>query len=203
MSDDYAALLTTLIVTVLAVGTIQTYTLMRRLGDSQTADVRRTVEARLRVLDAMRRGGAPDPEDLRAAHVSTVSFLALSQRNLSAYTAGVVWSLVVVVLGVQQVKILMWAGSADHGDSPNLARDSFYLVAVSVGLLLAEGVVRAFVRTFVDQRESLKPLHAYPREERAEMLAAVRHFHRTGEAPAPAPPRAPAEPAPPAPPAAP
>ncbi|MFI9150305.1 hypothetical protein [Streptomyces sp. NPDC053367] len=186
MTDDYASLVTTLIVTVLAVGTIQTYTLMRRLGDSQTEDVRRTVEARLRVMDAMRRDVAPDAEDLRAARVSTVRFLAFTQANLSAYIAGVVWSVVVVVLGVQQIRILMWAGSADHTANPGLARDSFCLVSAAVVLLLAEGLVRAFVRTVVEQRESLKPLREYPRDERARMHAAVRRFHRTGEVPGPA-----------------
>jgi hypothetical protein len=188
MTDDYASLVTTLIVTVLAVGTIQTYTLMRRLGESQTEDVRKTVQARLKVLDAMRQGLTPDPEDLREAHVSTLSLLALSQRNLSAYLAGAVWSGVVIVLGVQQIRILRWAGSAGHTANPDLARDSFYLVSGAVGLLLVEGLVRAFVRTFVDQRESLKPLRDYPSDERSRMLAAVRRFHRTGEIPAPAEP---------------
>jgi hypothetical protein len=194
MSDDYASLVTTLIVAVLAVGTIQMYTLVRRLGDAQTQDVRKTVEARLKVLDAMRQGQAPDAEDLRRAHVSTVRFLALTRRNLSAYTAGAVWILVVIVLGVQQIKILMWAGSADPAEDPNLARDSFYLVAAAIGLLLAEGLVRAFVRTFTDQRESLKPLRDYPRDERAQMLAAVRLFHKTGEVPEPTQPAPPATP---------
>ncbi|MFE1444041.1 hypothetical protein [Streptomyces sp. NPDC058739] len=97
----------------------------------------------------------------------------------------------------------MWSGSAERGASPHPARDSFCLVALSVGLLLPEGLVRAFARTFLDQRESMKPLHAYPREERAEMLAAVRRFHRTGEAPVrvdPADPSRPVGPADPAPP---
>ncbi|MFJ8085692.1 hypothetical protein ACIQ6Y_34580 [Streptomyces sp. NPDC096205] len=100
----------------------------------------------------------------------------------------------VIVLGVQRIRILMWAGSADHTENPDLARDSFYLVAGAVVLLLVEGLVRAFVRTFVEQRESLKPLREYPRDERAHMLAAVREFHRTGEVPEPTAPTPPVPP---------
>jgi hypothetical protein len=183
MSDDYAALLTTLIVAIFAVGTLQTYTLMRRIGQSQNDDLRNTAEAQHRVLQSLAAGQAPAEQDLTAAHVPTAVAIGIPRKALAVYVTGVIWTAMVVVLGIQQVKILRWAGSANHPKDPQLAEGSFYLVSVCITVLLVEGAVRAVTQSFLEQRTITAPLRQYTVEDRKRMRRVVKQYRRTGQVP--------------------
>ncbi|MEU0770563.1 hypothetical protein [Streptomyces albogriseolus] len=187
MSDDYAALLTTLIVAVLAVGTLQVYTLMRSYGQAQTEAVRATAEAKRRVMEALRQGQSPTPEDLRQTHVPMTAAAGFQRKNGAAVLALLVWTVTVTTLGAYQIRILRWAGSAEHPKDPHLAKMAFYVVTFAIALLLVEGLLRAFLRTFSEQWTVLAPVRQYPRSERARANRAARQFVRTGQIPAPAP----------------
>lgn len=190
MSDDYAALLTTLIVAVLAVGTIQTYTLMKRWGDTETERVRLTSQARERVLEAMRQGQDPGEEDLRQAFVPVFN-LGMNRKAVPAYVAGFVWVVVVTTLGAFQVKILRWAAAEGDPADPQLARKAFYAVSIAIALLLAEGMIRAFSQMLSEQWTAVKPLRQYSRSERRRAIRTVRQFRKTGQVPTPASPPTP------------
>ncbi|WP_394427375.1 hypothetical protein [Streptomyces sp. SGAir0957] len=192
MSDDYASLLTTLIVAVFAVGTIQTYSLMKRWGDAQSEQIRELAEARVRVTDALHHGTQPTEEDLRVAGRTSWTPLLMFRRGIAPYIAGLVWTTVVIILGIQQVRILKWTAAAGDDPDPHLARTSFYMVTGAIALLLTEGIVRAFAQTMAKQFGYLKPLWSYPRAVRAQMDCAVKEYRRTGQLPTlPAPSSAP------------
>ncbi|MEU6687706.1 hypothetical protein [Streptomyces sp. NPDC046832] len=192
MSDDYAALLTTLIVAIFAVGTIQTYTLMRLLGQKQNEDARRRAEAQQRVLQALRDGQAPDEQDLTDAYVPAVDRIGLPRKELAVYTAGVIWTGMVIVLGMQQIKILRWAGSAAHPKNPELAEDSFLLVSIALAVLLVEGVVRALAQGHLEFRAITAPLRQYTKADHKAMRQVVKQYRRAGQIPTPpAPPSSP------------
>jgi hypothetical protein len=185
MSEDYASLLTTLIVAIFAVGTIQTYTFFRKWGDLETEELRKSVDARVRVLEALRLDEQPTADDLKAAHVTALKSLKFSRRTWAPYVVAFTWVLLVVLLGAQQIKILRWAASASKPQAPHLAESSFYLVSIALVLVLTEGGLRAVVRALSDQRSSLSRLDEYPRSERDRMRQAAREYQRTGQMPTP------------------
>lgn len=192
MSDDYAALLTTLIVAIFAVGTIQTYTLMRLLGQKQNEDARRKAEAQHRVLQALRDGQAPEEQDLTDAYEPAIERIGLPRKELAVYTAGVTWTGMVIVLGMQQIKILRWAGSAAHPKDPELAEGSFFLVSIAIAVLLVEGVVRALAQSHLEFRAITAPLRQCTKADRKRMRQVVNQYRSTGQVPTPpAPPSSP------------
>ncbi|MFB6849796.1 hypothetical protein ACFCXS_33720 [Streptomyces sp. NPDC056373] len=192
MSDDYAALLTTLIVAIFAVGTIQTYTLMRLLGQKLNEDARRKAEAQHRVLRALRDAQAPEEQDLTDAYEPAVDRIGLPRKELAVYTAGVTWTGMVIVLGTQQIKILRWAGSAAHPKDPELAEGSFFLVSIAIAVLLVEGVVRALAQSHLEFRAITAPLRQYTKADRKRMRQVIRQYRSSGQVPTPpAPPFSP------------
>ncbi|WP_415962044.1 hypothetical protein [Streptomyces sp. 021-4] len=189
MSDDYAALLTTLIVAVLAVGTIQTYSMMKRWSDTQAEQTRVLIEARVRVADALHRNAQPTEDDLKAARESVSTVARMARKGMLPYGASLVWIAVVVTLGDQQLRILKWAATAGDPADPELAKSAFYYVSAAIVLLLAEGFARGLVVTFRTNRQQFKPWKNYPRSTRDQADRAVRAYRRTGQLPAaPTPP---------------
>ncbi|MYX18417.1 hypothetical protein GTY67_34275 [Streptomyces sp. SID8374] len=184
MSDDYASLLTTLIVTVLAVGTVQTYSLLKRWNDTHVEQLRVAMEARIRVADALGRGMQPSEGDLQGADQSARRAVVLARSWVAPWLAGGVWAYVVVMLGKQQLRILKWAATAGDPAAPELAKTSFYYVSIAVALLLAEGIVRVFVSSFIRQYQQLKPWRNYPRSSRELAYDAIRAYRLTGQPPA-------------------
>ncbi|WP_143203497.1 hypothetical protein [Streptomyces sp. CB02115] len=184
MSDDYASLLTTLIVAVLAVGTVQTHSLMKRWNDTHVEQLRVATEARIRVADALGRGVQPSEGDLQVADQSARRAVAMARSWLAPWLAGGVWAGVVVTLGKQQLRILKWAATAGDPAAPELAKTSFRYVSIAVALLLAEGIVRVFVSSFTRQYQQFKSWRDYPRSSRALADDAIRAYRLTGQIPA-------------------
>jgi hypothetical protein len=182
MSNDYAALLTTLNVAVFAVGTIQIYTLMKRWTDSQRDTTERTAHARIAVTNALQHNHQPNPEDLRDAYIRPASILR--SKSFGAYVAGTLWVAIVLLLGIQQISILRWAGSADKPAAPDLAERSFHMVTIAIAVLLAEGVVRAFSEGVIHQWTVTKPIRQLSRSDRRRMESAVKEYKKTGQLPA-------------------
>lgn len=197
MSHDYAAIMTTAILAVLAVGTVQTYTLMKIASDFVTEGTQLAAESWQRCLDAVRQGQAPADEDLDKAYSRRFFSYYLAFKPMAAYAAGFLWSVIVTVLGTLQVKILRWAATEDPGKEPGLARTAFYCVTAAIILLLAEGLIRVFARLVTGYWKAVTPIwRQSSRSERAEMDRALREYWRTGQWTAPmvaTPPDAPGE----------
>ncbi|MGW4759530.1 hypothetical protein [Streptomyces chartreusis] len=141
MSDDYAAVITTVILAVLAVGSVQTYTLVRRLRDAMVEWVAEAVDARSRVVVALRAAQPPSPDDLAKVDALTRPDAAV-RRLTPAYVASFVWLAVCGVLVYVQIRVLKWAGTHHPEKDPDLAELAFYVCTVAVGVLVIEGVIR-------------------------------------------------------------
>jgi hypothetical protein len=183
MSNDYAALITTLIVAVIAVGTIQLYTLMKRWGDVFAEAGSELVEARRRILDAMAQGQAPTPDDLNAASMSPRWVLAVSRKSFPPYLAAAIWIGVCGGLVVIQASVLRWTAMADKPKSAELAEKSFWVVVAAVVLLIVEGIARALLEARVKVRRLGQGLAHYSRADRQRMHQALTQYRRTGQVP--------------------
>ncbi|MFF6911545.1 hypothetical protein [Streptomyces sp. NPDC012466] len=166
MSDDYAALITTIILAVLLIGTVQTYTLLRAWTNSYAETAGHYVEAHNRVVAAVTAGNDPDSEDLEL-----ISAVAAPRRLLllawPAVTAGSAWLTVCALLVTVQIKVLLWSATHQPETDPQLARWAFYVTSGSVVLLLMEGLVRAALQGLFGVRRSLSgytPLDAQTRD---------------------------------------
>ncbi|MEC7051330.1 hypothetical protein RFN57_03265 [Streptomyces violaceochromogenes] len=119
----------------------------------------------------------------------------MSRKAVPAYIAGFVWVAIVTSLGAVQVKILRWTAAEGAPTDPRLARQAFYAVTISVAVLLAEGLIRAYSQMISQQWSAVRPLWRYSHRERKQALRVIRQFRKTGQLPTtpspPAPPSAP------------
>lgn len=144
MSDDYAALITTVILFVLAVGTVQAYTFLKQWADAAAEWARQLAEVRSRVLDAIRAGDEPEESDME--RVGQLAENRPTKGFPPAYIAAGLWLCLCTTLVAVQVKVLLWAATDGHGKDPHLARQSFFVSCAAMGILTAEGLMRAWLR---------------------------------------------------------
>ncbi len=177
MSDDYAALITTVILAVLLIGTVQTYTLLRAWVNSQVEAVRRGVDAHNRVAAAVKDGREPNDEDLqevvklrRPHHVVLQAWPAV--------LAGAVWLGVCATLVGMQIRVLQWAGTHEPATNPALAEKAFYVCSAAIVLLVAEGLVRTLARGISGIRQATQSYEALDPQERAGTLTAIAEYAR-------------------------
>ncbi|MFC8520152.1 hypothetical protein [Streptomyces sp. NPDC057257] len=144
MSDDYAALITTVILFVLAVGTVQTYTFLKQYADAAAEWARQLAEVRSRVLSAIRAGDEPENRDME--RVGELTEDRPTKGFPPAYIAAGLWLALCTTLVGVQAKVLLWAATDGHSKDPHLARLSFFVSCAAMGVLTAEGLVRAWLR---------------------------------------------------------
>ncbi|MEV5583002.1 hypothetical protein AB0L39_31125 [Streptomyces parvus] len=143
MSDDYAAIVSTLIVALLTIGTVQLVTLLKRWRVFATDFFREAVDARRRVTLALKTGHSPAPEDFE-------SFTRWPRRRpwhsivaLVAPVAACLWGALCVHLVILQVRVLRWAGADEPGPDPGLAELAFLTIVVCGSGMVIEGLIRA------------------------------------------------------------
>jgi hypothetical protein len=172
MSDDYAALITTIILAVLLIGTVQTYSLLRAWTNSYAEIARRYVEAWNRAGDAARNGSDPDDEDLEQ-----ISIVATPRRLLllawPAMAAGVAWLSICALLVILQIKVLLWSATHEPARDPQLAKWTFYATSGSVVLLLIEGLARAVLQGISGIWQSLNNYTLFGSDERDVVFRAL------------------------------
>lgn len=193
MSNDYAAIVTTINAAVLLVGTVQYTGLTKRVGDRMLAATREQAEAKALLLDQRRLGTEPSPESLVRLQEQRDE---LRRRTRANAVASLIWSATCALLLVQQMRILAWTGTAHPGPASELARSSFYVTVtgVLVLVLVAEPLARGCYRLWRGVWwGSLEYRKHYPRSERRWLDRQVRGATRlaasqtTSSAPAPTP----------------
>ncbi|MET9671243.1 hypothetical protein ABZY19_39015 [Streptomyces sp. NPDC006475] len=186
MSNDYAALITTLIVAVLAVGTIQTYTFMKRSADLQAEVGEQYVEAQQHIIDLLNQGRVPSTEEMEAATMRWWTPWRLASKWLAAQAAGALWIAVCGFLVFIQAQVLRWAAMEEpKPKASELAETSFLAVIMAVSLLVAEGVLRSFAevqRRGSDARRRLRQQNSAA--DRDRLRRAIEVFKKTGQLPA-------------------
>ncbi|MEO3978373.1 hypothetical protein [Streptomyces sp. CAU 1734] len=142
MSNDYAAILTTLNATVLIVGTVQHSSLMAKLGRRTAAEIRDLHDVMGQLIEDLRAGVESSPELLRRS-----SYLQKIAKKKRPYilTASFVWMVVCMLLISSQIDILKWAGAAKPGVSSGLARKAFMITVAAILVLAVEAIFSAGV----------------------------------------------------------
>ncbi|MFC7844632.1 hypothetical protein [Streptomyces sp. NPDC057382] len=150
MSDDYAALVTAIILAVLLIGTVQTYTLMRMWTDRFVETAQQYASSRRQALEAIRRGEEPAPDDLNglATAVGQAGPMQLLAKVWPVLVGTSIWFGVCAVLVAVQIRILFWSATHQPETDPALAKLAFFVTAGSVALLILEVVIRVAVQLF-------------------------------------------------------
>jgi len=143
MSDDYAALISTIIIAALLIGSVQLYTLTRTWVSIPIQTLQEFLQAMSRATAAIRAGNDPAVEDLEGI-ASAVDPKNAIRKVWPAWVAAAIWMAVCVLLVTLQIKILLWSATGTPKD-PDLAKAAFYITAAVVIMLVAEGIIRVFV----------------------------------------------------------
>ncbi|MFF9016118.1 hypothetical protein ACF09C_24525 [Streptomyces sp. NPDC014870] len=184
MSNDYAAIATTVIFGVLVIGTAQHYAMVKRINDLRNKRIQTVSDARARALNDLRNGTKPSLSDLEQAHGSHLTHEGLD-GGLTRWSAGL-WGIVAGSLAVAQVRILIWAGGADPGPAPNLAHLIFINTAGAIALLVLETFARAG-KHLITNKPPVRTPWPGNNDERAQLVRIVREHQETHQVPHPQP----------------
>jgi hypothetical protein len=187
MSDDYAALITTVILAVLLIGTVQAYTLFKAWGDGVVETIEWMRPSIDNIIQAGRTGAEPPAEDLAKIDRARESNQAVRQKA-AALVAFIVWLAICAVLVSVQIAVMEW--SATHSPeekAPGLARFAFVACSASIVILVMEGVVRVVVRTAIGLKKQNAELNRYTAEDKHRYLEALRSYREAQQVPPPDP----------------
>ncbi|MEU6681184.1 hypothetical protein [Streptomyces sp. NPDC046925] len=186
MSNDYAAIVSTLDVAVLLVGAVQFTKVWARIGDEAAAQAQTRRERMGALIEQQRQGIEPSRSEL--LEVRPTGFVRWFWQNALLHVAGLIWFLTCANLIVIQLRVLRWAGTVDAGPDPDLARGAFTWVAIGVVLLFIEGYVGGFVGA---RRKAQQARRVYSRQytedERIGLNQKVREATRSEPTPSTAP----------------
>ncbi len=196
MSNDYAAVLTTINAAVLLVGTVQYTGLMRRVGDRVFTTKRQQTEAKRQLIEQQRGGIDPSAEALLQLRNERRE---LRKRTLPNLVASLVWSATCLLMITNQMQVLAWLGTAQPGAAATLARRSFLVTLIGVSVLVAEPLARGTYRLWRGLWKGSRGYRTqYTRHERRRLQRQIRTAVLSPPEPAtaPTPPRPDTQPAP-------
>ncbi|MFD6276000.1 hypothetical protein ACFWFI_10570 [Streptomyces sp. NPDC060209] len=146
MSHDYAAIMTSVNAGVLLVATIQYGAVLRKYIDQLMADTQERYGRIGQMIEARRNGSEPSTADLIAAKPPAEPQIfpwrhRMLPRRYWPYTlATLAYFVLCWMLLSSMMRIFRWAGTADAGPEPGLARWSFFVTGGSLAALLFEAV---------------------------------------------------------------
>ncbi|MFI6729238.1 hypothetical protein NRF20_46165 [Streptomyces sp. R-74717] len=155
MSDDYAALITTVILAVLLIGTVQLYTLIKSYADAMPQADDSHAALLERVAQALHGNRDPRAEDLAALDQYFTDLFARvvgRNRRWGTYLASAAWVAICCVLVITQIKVLKWSATHTPAQDPHLAKTAFYIASGAVVILVCEGVVRVITQVIANAR---------------------------------------------------
>ncbi|MGX1886571.1 hypothetical protein [Streptomyces sp. NPDC055287] len=140
MSDDYAALISSIILAAMFIGTLQ----VTNLAKSLTAPFQ---ELRLQKRQAARhlRDGTLTNEHLDAVRQAELENQEAGQRRswLAAAVLIAWWLGVGFQCGAILMQVLIWSATDKHTASPDVAEDAFMAALWAVSAILLEPIIRA------------------------------------------------------------
>ncbi|MFF5379446.1 hypothetical protein [[Kitasatospora] papulosa] len=140
MSDDYAALISSIILAAMFIGTLQ----ITSLAKSLTAPFQ---ELRLQKRQAARhlRDGTLTTEHLEAVRLADLENEESGQGG--SWQAIIVlifwWGFVGFQCGANLMQVLVWSATDNHKASPDVAEGAFMAALLAVSAILLEPVIRA------------------------------------------------------------
>ncbi|MDX2917291.1 hypothetical protein [Streptomyces sp. NE06-03C] len=141
MSHDYVAIVISVDAALLLIGTLQYGAAFRRMIATLATVIQKTRDDHIRIFGELRQGTGPSPSDLLVTFpTSKLRIMRLmSPKQLAAgfVTTGLYsgWCMLMVTL---MSSLIEWAGTADAGASPELAKRAFWVTSLSLFALLAE-----------------------------------------------------------------
>ncbi|MEU2539984.1 hypothetical protein [Streptomyces iakyrus] len=184
MSNDYAAIVTTLDVAVLLIGTVQFTTHYLRWNDSIAELARARRERMGSLIEERRRGIEPTRDALR--EMRPRSLWGTARAAWPLFIPGAVWLSVCALLVKLQIDVLVWAGTANAGADPALAESACWTLAVAIIFLLLESYLAILARIRSSRREIEEWYKGrYSEEERSDLAERVANARRTRPSPTP------------------
>ncbi|MFD6493485.1 hypothetical protein ACFV99_23770 [Streptomyces sp. NPDC059944] len=183
MSDDYAALISTIIIAALLVGTVQIYSLTRAWVDVPIEMLHQYLQANGRALASIRAGDTPAADDLSKLAAIT-NPKDMWKRAWPAMVAAGIWLWTCIVLVALQIRILLWSATGAPKD-PALAKGAFFITSAVVVMLVLEGIIRVLARGIHRLWQALVTTTETPStsDERAQLHQALAgHVRDTGAA---------------------
>lgn len=177
MTDDYAALITAIILAVLLIGTVQTYSFMQKWTQTYVSRLRETYEAYGRIAAAVEEGSEPRPEDLESLRNRVLVVLRIVSSP--AYWALGLWGATCGWLVWTQIRVLRWAGTHHPAADPDLAQEAFAVCCFAIGVLVLEGLVRAMLQAVRDGHGAVLPYLRMSRAARTRANEALRAHRRS------------------------
>ncbi|MFF4369657.1 hypothetical protein [Streptomyces sp. NPDC001594] len=181
MSDDYAALITTVIVAVLLIGTVQAYTLFKAWGDGfleLTADWRTSAD---NVIQARRAGVEVPAEDLAKIHEGRESN-RVKRQKFAALVGAFAWLSICAILVLVEIKVLKWSATHNPKEDPQLAKAAFLACAVSIVILVGEGLGRVVGRLAIGVKRQREWARQYTDDDLRHYDEALRVYRQRQEA---------------------
>ncbi|MPY47108.1 hypothetical protein [Streptomyces acidicola] len=172
MSDDYAALITTIILAALLIGSVQLASLLRRFVGAFVESAQRGVNAQNSAIDAIQREEDPEPDDLEAITVAVRPGRVL-RKAIPALAAAIIWLGICGPLVWILIKVLFWSATHEPQTDPQLAKASFYVTAGAVAVLVIEGMVRVVAEALRNMKRALNSYTPPTREQRSKLFEAL------------------------------
>ncbi|MFJ3545482.1 hypothetical protein ACIPQH_25340 [Streptomyces rubiginosohelvolus] len=202
MSHDYVAILVSVDAAVLLVATLQYGAMLRSFVASGEARIKERQDRAAQLIEARRAGVQPSNDDLLALRpeprIQWWPPRKLVASRLARYSLGTLgYVSLTSMLSSSLLSIIRWAGTAEPGPDPQLARSAFNITALAVLALLAE-VLAVGIFTALRSREAVRGrLRKQYGDQEVDALRALFEAAQSDPGNAASTPSSPAAPAPP------
>ncbi|MFG2557208.1 hypothetical protein [Streptomyces sp. NPDC048581] len=187
MSDDYAALITTVILAVLLIGTVQLYTLIKSYSDALPQADASHAALLERAVQAVHGNRDPSAEDLVALDQYFADMLAHmggARRRWGIYLASGAWMTICCVLVITQIEVLKWSATHTPGqDAPQLAKSAFYIASWAIMILVFEGFVRVIIQMIANLQRRRARFRQFSADDLRRLSRAAQERYRQAQQP--------------------
>ncbi|MFF0285031.1 hypothetical protein [Streptomyces sp. NPDC005262] len=145
MSDNYAAIISSVIAAVIVVGFIEMHALMKWAMKRGDAIYLEQEEATALAVLGMREGVGPTPEQL--SYLNRVNTILSQRKRFFRMAIPValwwIWTLLCIGLVATLLEVLLWTATDNRGKSPGLTLGSLIFSSLGVMALLVAALGRA------------------------------------------------------------
>ncbi|MEU6578507.1 hypothetical protein [Streptomyces sp. NPDC046805] len=160
MTDDYAAITTSIMAAVQVIATVQFERLLKEWTAPVLTSTERKWAAQDRVIARLKADQEPTQQELAELGETTVLRQQAERdgRNglIKFGVTGVLWATLSLLIVWTIVKVLRWSATPHHGPAPELASFVFLTTVSAVGALVLAAMVSVMARVigsaFVDER---------------------------------------------------
>ncbi|MCI3246519.1 hypothetical protein [Streptomyces spinosisporus] len=150
MTDDYAAITTSIMAAVQVIATVQFERLLREWTTPVLTSIERRWAAQDTVIARLKAGEEPTRQELATLRETTLLHRQAAGRGrndvLKFGITGTLWATLSLLIVLTIARILRWSATPHHGPAPELASFVFLTTMVSVGALVLAVIVGVLAR---------------------------------------------------------